>query len=182
MNCVKAILLAILALFSAEAFSEIEPLGPDEGYVAIALYSKGYSESIVLKGNSFGNKHTFGPLNYSQHIEVIKMPAGTYSWTEVYERTGSLKNGNLLKVYYDLSDDNLTFSVKPGVLNYTGLLMIEKLGSRLQVRQLNRASIILKILEQDHPGYIGKFDVVNGIYPNDHYIDFYLTHALKEGE
>jgi len=182
MNCVKAILLAILALFSAEAFSEIEPLGADEGYVAIALYSKGYSESIVLKGNSFGNKHTFGPLNYSQHIEVIKMPAGTYSWTEVYERTGSLKNGNLLKVYYDLSDDNLTFSVKPGVLNYTGLLMIEKLGSRLQVRQLNRASIILKILEQDHPGYIGKFDVVNGIYPNDHYIDFYLTHALKGGE
>eukprot|EP00036_Acanthoecidae_sp_10tr_P007448 CAMPEP_0182921748 /NCGR_PEP_ID=MMETSP0105_2-20130417/4340_1 /TAXON_ID=81532 ORGANISM="Acanthoeca-like sp., Strain 10tr" /NCGR_SAMPLE_ID=MMETSP0105_2 /ASSEMBLY_ACC=CAM_ASM_000205 /LENGTH=110 /DNA_ID=CAMNT_0025059293 /DNA_START=233 /DNA_END=565 /DNA_ORIENTATION=- len=110
------------------------------------------------------------------------MPAGTYSWTEVYERTGSRKNGNLLKVYYDLSDDNLTFSVKPGVLNYTGLLMIEKLGSRLQVRQLNRASIILKILEQDHPGYIGKFDVVNSIYPNDHYIDFYLTHALKEGE
>ena len=92
------------------------------------------------------------------------------------------KKGNLLKIYYDLSDDNLTFSVKPGVLNYTGLLMIEKLGRQLQVRQLNRASIILKILEQDHPGYIGKFDVVNGIYPNDHYIDFYLTHALKEGE
>jgi hypothetical protein len=182
MNCVKAVVLAIFALFSAEVFSEIEPLEPDEGYVVIALYSKGYSESIVLEGTGLMDKYNFGPLNYSQHIEVMKMPAGNYSWNEVYERSGSLQQNNLLKVYYDLSDNNLNFTVKPGVLNYTGLLMIERLGRQLQVRQLNRASIILKILEQDHPGYIENFEVVNGLYPNDHYIDFYLTHSSKEGE
>ena len=60
--------------------------------------------------------------------------------------------------------------------------MIEKLGSRMRVRQLNRASIILKILEQDHGEDIQGMTIVNGLYPNDHYIEFYQAMAAEKGE
>ncbi len=181
----KALFIFILLVFSNSLLAEqktIEPLDADEGYAIIALYSKGYTESVALKGSGLTNKYTFGPLNHSQHIEVIKMPAGRYTWDRVSERTGSLAQGNLLESYMDIADLDLSFTIEPGKLNYTGLFMLERLGSVATIRVLNRTSIILKILEQDFPQYAEKFDIVNALYPNDHYIDFYLNHTQKVGE
>lgn len=181
----KAVLVLLLAVFSTPLIantSTVEPLEPDEGYAIIALYSKGYTESVVLKGSGLTNKYTFGPLNNSQHFDVLKLPAGTYTWDRVFERTGSLSKGNLLESYMDLESLDLTFTVQPGKLNYTGLLMIERLGSRATIKVLNRTSIILKILEQDFTQFADKYDMANGLYPDDHYIDFYLKHAEKTGE
>jgi hypothetical protein len=60
--------------------------------------------------------------------------------------------------------------------------MIEKLGSLMRVRQLSRTSIILKILEQDHSEDIKGMTIVNGLYPNDHYIEFYQAMTAEKGE
>lgn len=183
MKYVKAVIAYLLLLLSAPTYadSDIPPLEADEGYAVIAIYSKGYSENIVLEGSGLMNSHKFGPLNYEQHIEVMKLPAGTYTWSEIYERTGSVAQGNILKIYYDITDQDLSFTVQAGKLNYVGLLMIDKMGMTMRTRLLNRTSIILKILEQDHSPYLEQYPLVNGIYPNDHYIGFYQSHAKKEG-
>jgi len=169
-------------LFCIVSHAALPPLDEGEGYVIIAAYADGYAESIVLEGEGMFNTHTFGPLNHAQLIEIKKLPAGRYQWTEISEENGSLAKGNKLKIEYNVSDDNLSFTVKPGVINYTGLLMIEKLGSRMRVRQLNRTSIILKILEQDHGEDIQGMTIVNGLYPNDHYIEFYQAMAAEKGK
>lgn len=168
--------------FCTLAHAALPPLEENEGYVIIAAYADGYAESIVLEGEGMFNTHTFGPLNHAQLIEIKKLPAGRYQWTEIFEENGSLAKGNKLKIEYNVSEDDLSFTVKPGVINYVGLLMIEKLGSRMRVRQLNRTSIILKILEQDHKDDIQGMTIVNGLYPNDHYIEFYQAMAAKKGE
>lgn len=172
----------LVSLFSPSVYSALAPLEENEGYVIIAAYADGYAESIVLEGEGMFNTHTFGPLNHAQLIEIKKLPAGRYQWTEIFEENGSLAKGNKLKIEYNVSEDDLSFTVKPGVINYVGLLMIEKLGSRMRVRQLNRTSIILKILEQDHNDDIQGMTIVNGLYPNDHYIEFYQAMAAKKGE
>lgn len=179
----KAFAIYLLLFLSAPLFAntEVPPLADDEGYAVIAIYSKGYSETILLEGSGLMNSHKFGPLNYEQQFEVMKLPAGTYTWSEIYERTGSVAKGNILKVYYDIADQDLTFTVQAGKLNYVGLLMIEKRGNSMRTRLLNRTSIILKILEQDHAQYLEHYELVNGIYPNDHYIGFYQDHAKKSG-
>ena len=169
-------------LFCIVSHAALPPLDEGEGYVIIAAYADGYAESIVLEGEGIFNTYTFGPLNNAQLIEIKKLPAGRYQWTEISEENGSLAKGNKLKIEYNVSDDNLSFTVKPGVINYTGLLMIEKLGSRMRVRQLNRTSIILKILEQDHGEDIQGMTIVNGLYPNDHYIEFYQAMAAEKGK
>ena len=168
--------------FCTLSHAALPSLDEGEGYVIIAAYADGYAESIVLEGEGMFNTHTFGPLNHAQLIEIKKLPAGRYQWTEIFEENGSLAKGNKLKIEYNVSDDNLSFTVKPGVINYVGLLMIEKLGSRMRVRQLNRTSIILKILEQDHSEDIKGMTIVNGLYPNDHYIEFYQAMTAEKGE
>jgi hypothetical protein len=79
---------------------------------------------------------------------------------------------------------NLSFDIEAGKLNYTGLLMYESDNNRYSAKILNRTSIILAITKQDFPQYLKQFEVVNGIYPNDKYIEFFLNKSkpVAEGE
>lgn len=156
----------------AQEKSAIPTLDDDEGFAIIAIYSKGKAGQVILEGSGFGNVHSFGPLNYSQHFSVIKLKAGTYNWSKV-----SSKVDNSLKQYSKLEHLNLNFEVKAGKLNYTGLLMYETNNSSFSAKILNRTSILLAITKQDFPEYIEKFEVVNGLYPNDQYIDFFLNQS-----
>lgn len=154
----------------AEENNDIPILAQDEGFAIIAIYSKGYAEQIILEGEGFGNTHTFGPLNYQQHIQIVKLKAGTYKWRKVRKKVGESSTSTSLFKELDLN-----FEVKAGKLNYTGLLMYETNNTTFSAKILNRTSIILAITNQDFPQYLKQFSVVNGIYPNDKYIEFFLN-------
>ena len=180
MKLLTFILLFIYATLSfAQENPPIEALGQNEGYAIIAIYSKGYAEKIVLEGAGFGNTHTFGPLDYEQHFSVVKLKAGTYHWEKVHR-----KIGQSLTQTTRFDELDLSFNVEAGKLNYTGLLMFETDNNQSSAKILNRTSIILSITKQDFPQYLKQFSVVNGIYPNDQYIGFFLNKSkpVQQGE
>jgi len=173
------VLLSLLPLTTQASTDISMPLAEDEGWAIIAIYSKGYAEKIELSGSGFGNNHTFGPLDYSQEFQIVKLKAGKYSWERVIKKVG--ENGRQKS---DFSHLDLNFEITAGNLNYVGLFMYESNGSTFSAKILNRTSIILSILKQDFPQYLKKYDVVNGIYPSDRYIDFFLNNskAILAGE
>lgn len=169
-----SLLFLLLSTCSLKLFAEtsISSLADNEGWAIIAIYSKGYAEKIELEGSGLGNNHTFGPLNYSQEFQLIKLKEGKYNWDRVVEKIG--ENGRLKSNFSHL---DLSFNITAGKLNYVGLFMFESNGSTFSAKILNRTSIILSILKQDYPQYLEKYPVTNGIYPNDPYIDFFLNNA-----
>lgn len=179
----KIIILILLFIYStlsvAQENKEMLTLAEDEGFAIIAIYSKGYAEKIVLEGAGFGNTQVFGPLDYEQHFSVVKLKAGRYNWAKVRR-----KIGQSLSQTSRFDDLELSFNVEAGKLNYTGLLMYETNNSTFSAKILNRTSIILSITKQDFPQYLKQFTVVNGIYPNDQYIGFFLNNSqpVKKGE
>ncbi|MCW8865213.1 MAG: hypothetical protein OQK09_07345 [Colwellia sp.] len=165
--------LAALPLTS-NAAKQLPQLEKDEGLAIIAIYSKGYAEKIKLDGPGFGNDQSYGPLLNAQHFEVQKLKAGKYKWEKVIEKVGES-----LRRTSDLSNLNLGFEIVPGKLNYIGLLMFESNGSTYSAKVLNRTSIILSIMKQDFPHYLKNYSVVNGIYPDDQYIEYFLNNSQK---
>ena len=89
------------------------------------------------------------------------------------------KVGESLRRTSDLSDLNLGFEIIPGKLNYIGLLMFESNGSTYSAKILNRTSIILSIMKQDFSPYLNNYSVVNGIYPDDQYVEYFLNNSQK---
>lgn len=167
------LLLATLPLL-LNATEQLPHLEKDEGLAIIAIYSKGYAEKIKLDGPGFGNDQSYGPLVNAQHFEVQKLKAGKYTWDKVFEKVGES-----LRRTSDLSDLNLGFEIIPGKLNYIGLLMFESNGSTYSAKILNRTSIILSIMKQDFSPYLNNYSVVNGIYPDDQYVEYFLNNSQK---
>ena len=161
----------------AIATENMPVLEKDEGLAIIAIYSKGYAEKIKLDGPGLGNDQHYGPIANAQYIDIQKLKAGKYTWDKVVE-----KLGDTLRKTSDLSDLNLSFEIVPGKLNYIGLLMYESNGSKYSAKILNRTSIILSIIKQDFPNYLESYNVVNGIYPDDQYIPYFLNDFKKYEE
>jgi len=166
--------IATLSL-ALDAAEQLPQLGQDEGLAIVAIYSQGYAEKIKLNGPGFGNNQSYGPLIDAQHFDVQKLKAGKYTWDKVVEKVGES-----LRRTSDLSELNLSFEIIPGKLNYIGLLMFESNGSTYSAKVLNRTSIILSIMKQDFPQYIDNYPVVNGIYPDDQYVEYFLNNYQKK--
>ncbi|CAH9059458.1 hypothetical protein PSECIP111951_02075 [Pseudoalteromonas holothuriae] len=169
---IKYISLIFISIytFCAHSNEKITPLGDNEGYALVAIYSQGYAEKIKLDGEGFGNNHDFGPLNDTQYLKVYPLKAGEYNWSQVVDRIGENT-----RVTYDFDDLDLKFTIQPGKVNYIGLLMFKTTGSKFSAEILNRTSMILTIFKQQHSELFNQYQVVNGIYPNDPYISFFLN-------
>lgn len=156
----------------------LEDLDDDEGLVAIAAYSFGIAGEIELnrRGALTGNL-TIGPLNNEEFFEVRKLKAGEYNWEKVANR---LSNDSIQ--IFDLSNDDLIFSVQPGVLNYTGVFVFDQSGLYGRVSLNDRAAIVLTILEQRYPELLERHNVHNGLVETDTFIDFYLAEKRARGQ
>lgn len=150
-------------------------LGPDEGFAIIAVYSSGFSQSIHLnRRRSIKKSLQIGPLNSEQYFEVVKLKAGEYNWSTV-------KLGRNRPYFaFDFSDKDLSFNIVAGKLNYTGVYVFERSGMQHAFADINdRASIVLQIMERRFPDLLAEYDVVNGLVPDDTFIEFYLGEKAR---
>lgn len=155
-------------LQGVEDRTELEWLDEDEGLVVIAAYSYGYAEKIQLKSKGWGgDSFDLGPLNNSQWFEVIKLSAGEYYWHRVIEK---IYNG---RQYFDLSDSDMSFNVEAGKINLSGAFIFERSNDHATWDISDRTAIILKILAENYPLLIDRFEWVNGLSPNDPFPSFF---------
>ena len=157
---------------------DIRTMGNDEGLAIIAFYSFGnVSEVRIDRVGALGGGHEFGPILEGQHFEVVKLKAGTYEWDRITRQI------LFYEQYMDYSDRDLQFTVSPGVLNYTGVFIFKIDGNLVSGTLNDRTSIVLAVLEQNYPGLIERFDIVNGLVPEDRFIEFYFSekNALEAG-
>lgn len=153
---------------------DLEKLDDDEGLVVIAFYAFGYAERIRIdrRGSLLGSIE-FGPVKNGEYFRVIRAKAGEYSWDEVSRQNFAGR------FYHDYSKRDFNFSVVAGKLNYTGVFVYDAQGNRARGSLNDRTSIVLTKLERRFPGLIERFEIANGLVPEDRFIEYYLSEKRR---
>ena len=158
---------------------DLENLAPDEGLVIVS-----YNADVPLyyvrvdRRDTVGGNIEFRPLRAGQYYRLVKAKAGSYVWDSASEDLGDAWRE------YGLRKFDLGFSVKAGTINYMGTLLIESRRSGyFSVAQNDRLVIALHMLEDRYPELIGRYEITNGLFPDDRFTEFYLREkaSYREG-
>ena len=153
---------------------DLEKLADDEGLVIIAFYSFGTASSISINRlGAMTGGIDFGPVNNEEYFRVLRVKAGEYRWERIRQE---LWTGDY---FYDLGRRNLTFTVEAGKLNYTGVFIFRPSGNFARSSLNDRTSIVLLILKQRFPDLLERFELANGLIPDDRFMDFYLAEERR---
>lgn len=149
---------------------DLENLDDDEGLVIVSFDTTTLLTFVrINRRHTLGGNIEFSPLRVGQYFRVVKAKAGTYAWN-----LASRDLGNFVYRQYDLSRFNLTFDVKPGVINYAGTFLMEADSRRFSVDLTDRLVIALHMLESRYPELMQDYEIANGLFPDDRFIEFYL--------
>jgi len=157
---------------------DLENLATDEGLVIISYNATEPMTNVrINRLNSIGDSIEFKPLRAGQYYRVAKAKAGSYVWENASEDFGD--------GYYQFRLDqfDLEFVVTPGTINYVGTFLLETSASRRFSASLNdRLVIALYMLEDRYPELMGRYEITNGLYPDDRFTEFYLREKASYQE
>ena len=148
----------------------LETLKRDEGLVIISYFANVKTDRVLInRRDAVTNNIAFSPFIKGQYFRILKAKAGTYVWDTAWDDTV------LGRTRYPLKRSDFTFTVKPGVINYSGTLTIDVSRAGYYSAFFNdRLTIALMMLEQRYPELVGRYDIANGLNPDDRFTDFYL--------
>ena len=110
--------LLVLALSAcgsvAPVFKVNDALGPGEGGVLLMIHSEFNEVSFKINETGFGKVFVTDPFDAGVQFRMVKLPAGKYE-------IGSVAASGVLFITHDL-----TFTVKPGVMNYPGDVFLSR--------------------------------------------------------
>lgn len=150
--------------------ASLESLGSNEGLVVLAWNSNVHGGDVFINRlGSLGGVSIY-PKGAGETFVVLKAKAGEYNWDRLTQKFFNTRR------IYEFKDEKLRFRVEPGKLNYTGVLMHEaNYAGYFRAKLHDRLTIVLLVLEQRHPELLQKYEVANGLYPDDPFIDYYLS-------
>jgi len=147
-----------------------ETMADDEGLAIIAFYAFGYAEKVRINrlGAATGTIE-FGPVTNGEYFKILKVKAGDYRWEKITQKYWNTQ------FYFTLKHRDLSFSIAPGKLNYTGAFVFDASGQYARISLNDRTAIVLTMLEQRYPDLLERFEITNSLVPEDRFIDFYLN-------
>ena len=148
----------------------LEDLAQNEGLAIIAFHSYGYVDGVYInRRDAFGGGIQFGPVQEGDYFRVVKVKEGSYTWERLW------RNLFFGRSTFRIKKRDLTFTVEPGKLNYTGMFIYRPTGFSYAIMDIrDRTSAVLSMLEEQYPELLSEFELVNGLDHNEEFIDFYL--------
>ena len=155
----------IMSFYSLAQDNPKEPT-EKEGYVALPIIISGATpESISITGASFFDSgYKIKELVSGNNFKLITLPVGNYKWKRI-----KLNDS----YYFNLEDLEFNISVKKGVVNYSGHLIID-INNRYATanyRYINRSSQTLEELKSCCEEIISDYPLVFTAKSQDPFID-----------
>jgi hypothetical protein len=168
MKFLSCFILLLCVSFYCLAENDIGPLGENEGYVILPLVVSGLiPESVTIAdSNLFGNSYKVENIKGGNNFNIIRLPAGEYKWSKVRLHKSH---------YFNLKDKEFNLTVKSGVINYGGHLIVEinpEFGTA-NLNYVNRSSQIIKELEECCINLMVKYQLTFAGNSEDPFIEFY---------
>lgn len=163
--------------------SGIPGLAPGQGYVAIAINSPSTFYTLKYKRPGEDSEHVaVEDIPVGRKVVFVPLPAGTYSWSRV--EFGKLRYLDYIQfrnkevtsyVQFKGMEKALTFTVKAGVVNYPGDLVLTRSDdlSSYAVKTLSREATLIAGLNEEQRATVKKYGIVYSGVSEDHFFDQY---------
>jgi hypothetical protein len=140
-------------------------LGSNEGLLVVHVRS-----NLPIQLIDLGGVQAAEDLPEGTAVRLIGITAGTYRWSEI-----QLQGDRFL-----FPDDRLLrFHVDPGVINYVGMIDVERKGVSLALNALDRTAMALERLRQRYPDLVANYRVVYSGPARHVFLDRYREAAVK---
>jgi len=130
----------------------VPTLAPDEGILVVDVETDAPIERLAMNGIVVAER-----LAPGHHLALLVVGAGSYRWTaiQVPGVLGSVR-------FYIRRDDEWSFRVEPGRINYAGRILVIRrrpgLGPyQMHARNLNRSAMAWLELERRRPELVGRY-------------------------
>lgn len=176
------ILLCLFITSCASTVNEVldgnQVLPPKHGYVLLPVFSNTDIYQIRISGEKYFQLDE-NNLNSPRKYLLIQLPAGDYSYSEI--------RLNKYTIMSDFEDGIWDFTIKPGVINYVGHLLVHNNSPFWDAYQLsyviqNNASIALEYLEKKYPKLIQSYSIVYSGPGEDDFFSFVDSIPVRKGE
>ncbi len=148
-----------------------EKVAPGEGLVIVSFVSNFPFADLIAKRIDGPGEIRVRPKRSGEHHIVVAARPGEYRWKEIRQNFSTL----------DLEDQDFTFSVAAGQINYIGMLRVRKsVLSRFFTHNLDRQAYVLTRIEDRMPELLDRFTVFNGLNPDDFYTEFYSAERQRQ--
>lgn len=154
-----------------------ESMEAGEGLAIIAFYAYGQvSSARINRLGGLTGSIEFNPVSNGEFIHIFKVRAGDYEWDKVRQKWFKVT------YFFDIGHREMRFSVLPGKLNVTGVFVYEANGTQASTSLSDRPAIVMRIIEQRFPELLSRFEIANGLVPEDRFIDVYLAERLAKDQ
>ena len=171
-----------------EARVDLENVDAGQGLTIVSAYSYGVAPKISIVGDSVLNSFKIGPLVHDQHFEVRALDQGTYRWdrVELGFNGFALQDSNVdvagttTYTFIDFTDADMVFTVSPNTLNFAGVFIFEDTNHGARADLHDRSAISIKLLEQQYPYLLHRYQWHNALMPSDPFLAHYYDERYNQ--
>lgn len=126
----------------------------------------------------FSSSVSLTNLAGGRRARLLVLPAGTYRWSEI-DMTGNLtvnRRPYPMTWIADAHDEHWRFEVRPGVVNYPGMLVLSRVEvTGLRMYTLNRSAQLVQTIREIGGGLLADRPIVYTGRGRDDFLEFYAS-------
>ena len=161
------------------------PLEPEQGILVVEVEaSETVLRLLIEPASRLSGSVSLTNLAAGRRAKLLVLPAGTYRWTEIDLQGYITVNDRTYPMTWVTDDDDAhwQFEVRPGVVNYPGLLVLSRVGPRgLRMYTLNRSAQLVQTLREAGSGLLTERPIVYSGRGRDDFLEFYAAQIREEG-
>lgn len=155
----------------------------DHGILVIEHEASEQVQRLEIKptGRS-GSMVNLRGLPPGRHVQIIVLPAGSYRWSEIDMKGNVTVNGREYPMTWRIarSDSEMRFSVRAGVVNYPGVLVLKRVsGNMMQIFTINRSAQFIEALRTRGRELLDNRVVVYSGRGRDDFLEYYTTQLSR---
>ncbi len=151
-------------------------LAPNEALLIVHIDTEVALERLVLNNRSVARS-----LAEGRHVWMVRVPVGSYSW----KRIEIGKQLRYREKYRLESDEEMSFEVEAGKINYPGELVVRRSPQSswrnriLIVRNRNHSAMVVRDLKGSHDALLSSFPLHYAGSSGDGFLEYYMKQRYQ---
>lgn len=159
-------------------------LEPDQGILIVEVDASEAVQRLVLQPTDrFASTIDLEDLAPGRRARLLVLPGGLYRWSEIDMKGGEAVDGRQYPTTWriDSTDDHWHFSVRPGVVNYPGMLVLERVGPvHMRMYTLNRSAQLIESVGGQGGRLVSDYPIAYSGRGRDDFLEFYASKLASE--
>lgn len=159
-------------------------LEPEQGILVVEVdASETVMRLLIEPTGRLSSSVSLTNLAEGRRARLLVLPAGTYRWREIDMAGNVTINGRAYPMTWvaDSDEEHWQFEVRAGIVNYPGVLVLTRVGSRgLRMYTLNRSAQLVQTIREAGGTLLADRPIVYSGRGRDDFLEFYASRMRSD--